>query len=184
MHSIQIDLKKEYIKQFLLSFSPSDFSKLVHESITDKIKTVPTSSVIGTQDKYLHAPNSTATFVYLKKIYIPFATLRPIQSSPIFITSDLYLRANKSFVRGLSKTGFLQLTTEMVKELRKELNNNEIDLTKLYNFKNKSGRTQGLEFKKDDFILPNASPWINRVLLNDIHAPNDLKIIFELKELF
>ena len=175
MHSIQIDLKKEYIKQFLLSFSPSDFSKLVHESITDKIKTVPTSSVIGTQDKYLHAPNSTATFAYLKKIYIPFATLQPIQSSPIFITSDLYLRANKS--------------TEMVKELRKELNNDElnndeIDLTKLCSFKNKSGRTQGLEFKKDDFILPNAFPWINRVLLNNIHAPNDLKIIFELKELF
>ena len=49
----KFDLTKEYIKQFLLSFSPPDFNKFVHESIKDKIKTVPTSSIIGTQDKYL-----------------------------------------------------------------------------------------------------------------------------------
>ena len=49
-------------------------------------------------------------------------------------------------MRGLGETGFSQPTTEMIKELRKELNNDEIDLTKLYSFKNKSGRTQGLKF--------------------------------------
>ena len=82
-------------------------------------------------------------------------------------------------MRGLSETGFSQPITEIFKELRKELNNDEIDLTKLYSFKNKSGRTQGLEFKKDDFISPTVFPWINRVLLNDIHEPTDLKTIFE-----
>ena len=82
-------------------------------------------------------------------------------------------------MRGLSETGFSQPITKIFKELRKELNDDEIDLTKLYSFKNKSGRTQGLEFKKDDFILPTVFPWINRVLLNDIHEPTDLKTIFE-----
>ena len=72
--------------------------------------------------------------------------LKLIQSPAIFITSDLYLMSNKSFVRGLGETGFSQPTTEMIKELRKEFNNDEIDLTKLYSFKNKSDRTQGLEF--------------------------------------
>ena len=91
----KFDLTKEYISQFLLSFPPPDFNKFVYESIKDKSKTVPTSSVIGTKDKYLHAPNYAAAFVYLDKLYIPFATLLPIQSSSIFITSDLYLRANK-----------------------------------------------------------------------------------------
>ena len=93
-----------------------------------------TTSVIGTRDKYLHAPNSTVPFVYLEKIYTPFATLQPIQSSPIFITSDLYLRDNKSFVSGLSETGFSQPTAEMIKELKKELNHDEIDLTKFIQF--------------------------------------------------
>ena len=81
----KFDITKEYIKQFLLSFSPPDFSKFVHESIKGKIKTVPTSSVIWTQDKYLHAPNSTAAFAYLKKIYTPIAMLQHVQSLPIFI---------------------------------------------------------------------------------------------------
>ena len=57
---------------------------------------------------------------------------------------DLSLRTNKSFVRGLSETGFSQSMTEMIKELRKELNDDEIDLTKLYSFKNKSIRTPGI----------------------------------------
>ena len=43
----------EYTKQFWLSFFAPDFNKFIHESIKDKIKTVPTSSVIGPQDKYL-----------------------------------------------------------------------------------------------------------------------------------
>ena len=68
----------------------------------------------------------------------------------------------------------------MIKELRKELNEDEIDLIKLYSFKNKSGKTQGLEWKKNNFILPTAFPWISRVLVNNIHAPNNLKTIFEL----
>ena len=70
----------------------------------------------------------------------------------------------------------------MIKELRKELNEDEIDLIKLCSFKNKSGKTEGLEWKKkkNDFILPTAFPWISRVLVNNIHALNNLKTIFEL----
>ena len=94
----------------------------------------------------------------------------------------MHLRANKSFVRDLSETGYSQPTAEMIKELRKELNNDEIGLSKLCSFKNKSGRLLGFKFKKEDFILPAVYPWINNVLLFglfDIHARNDLKTIFE-----
>ena len=46
--AFKFDLTKQYIKQFLLSSSPPDFNDFVHESIKDKIKNDPTSSVIGT----------------------------------------------------------------------------------------------------------------------------------------
>ena len=82
-------------------------------------------------------------------------------------------------MRDISQIDYSQPTTEVIKELRKELNNDEIDLTKLYSFNNKSGRSLGLKFKKEDFILPVAFPWINKVLLFDIHAPSNLKTTFE-----
>ena len=83
-------------------------------------------------------------------------------------------------MRGLTEIGHSQPTTKMIKELRKELNDDEIDLSKLYKFKNKSSRSLSLEFKTEDFILATAFLWINQAILNDIHAVNDLKIISEL----
>ena len=106
---------REYIIEFLLSFSPPYFNKFVHENIKDKIKTDPISRVIGTRDKYLKAQNSVAAFTYCEDIYIVNNTQTPSN----FITSDLYLRANKSFVRDLSEIGHSQPTAEMIKELRK-----------------------------------------------------------------
>ena len=132
-------------------------------------------SLIGTRDKYLKTQNSIAAFTYHQNIYIVNNTQKP----SIFITSDLYLRANKSIVRDLSEIGHSQSVGEMIKEIRKELNDDEIDLSKLYNFENKSSRSLSLKFKKEDFILPTTFPWINQVLLNDMHTPNDFKTIFE-----
>ena len=132
-------------------------------------------SLIGTRDKYLKTQNSIAAFTYHQNIYIVNNTQKP----SIFITSDLYLRANKSIVRDLSEIGHSQSVGEMIKKIRKELNDDEIDLSKLYNFENKSSRSLSLKFKKEDFILPTAFPWINQVLLNDMHTPNDFKTIFE-----
>ena len=71
----------------------------------------------------------------------------------------MHLRANKSFVRDLSETGYSLPTTEMIKELRTELNNNEIDLSKLYSFENKSSKPLSLKFKKENFLLPTTFPW-------------------------
>ena len=132
-------------------------------------------SLIGTRDKYLKTQNSIAAFTYHQNIYIVNNTQKP----SIFITSDLYLRANKLIVRDLSEIEHSQSVGEMIKEIRKELNDDEIDLSKLYNFENKSSRSLSLKFKKEDFILPTAFPWINQVLLNDMHTPNDFKTIFE-----
>ena len=114
----KFDLTKEYIKQFLLNFSPPDFNKFAHESIKDKIKTDPNSKVIGTPDKYLQAQNSVAAFTYRENIYIVNNTQIP----SIFITPYFVFEcSNKSFVRGLTEIGHSQPTAKMIKELRKEL---------------------------------------------------------------
>ena len=65
------------------------------------MKTAATVRVIGTRDKYSKAQNSVAAFTYCKNVYIPYN----VQTLSIFITCDLYLTANKSFVRDLSDTG-------------------------------------------------------------------------------
>ena len=114
----KFDLTKIYIKQFLLSSSPRDFNKFVHESIKDKIKTDPNSKVIGTPDKYLQAQHSVAAFTYRENIYIVNNTQIP----SIFITPYFVFEcSNKSFVRGLTEIGHSQPTAKMIKELRKEL---------------------------------------------------------------
>ena len=43
----------------------------------------------------------------------------------------------------------------MIKELRKELNEEEIDFSKLYNFKNKSSRLLSFKLKKKEFYFTN-----------------------------
>ena len=53
----------------------------------------------------------------------------------------------------------------MIEELRKELNIDKIDLSKLYSFTNKSSKLLSLKFKKEDLILPIAFPWRNRAVL-------------------
>ena len=78
-------------------------------------------------------------------------------------------------MKGLSASGHSQSKTEMIKELRKGLNDNEIDLSNLYNLKNKCGRLLTLKFIKEDFILPTAYPCINKLVVNDIHVPTNLK---------
>ena len=54
---------------------------------------------------------------------------------------------------------------DMIEELREELNNDKIDLSNLHSFTNKSSKLISLKFKKEDFILPTAFPWRNRVVL-------------------
>ena len=56
--SFKFDLsRKEYIKQFLLKFSPPDFSDFVLKSIGDKTTTKSTSRIVITREKYLKALN-------------------------------------------------------------------------------------------------------------------------------
>ena len=96
-----------------------------------------------------------------------------------YVKKKLYLRANKSFLRAITKIGYLEPTDKMIEELRKELNNVQIDLSKLYDFKNKTSKTVTVELWKEDFILPIASRWTNQVLKFDIDAPNNLKNCFD-----
>ena len=49
----------------------------------------------------------------------------------------------------------------------------EIDLSKLNNSKDKPSRSFSLKFKKEDDTSTAAFPWMNQVLLNNMHTPND-----------
>ena len=81
-------------------------------------------------------------------------------------------------MRDFSETRYLQ-QLKLIKDLKKEQNNDEIVLSKLYSFKNKSSRSLDLKFKKENFVLPTAFPCAEKVLLFDISVSNDLKTIFE-----
>ena len=91
---------------------------------------------------------TVAVFTYREDIYILNNTRPPL----IFVTSDLHLRENTSFERDLSEIGHSQPTAEIIKELRKEMNDDEIDVSKLCNFKNKFSRSVSLKFKKEDLF--------------------------------
>ena len=104
---------------------------------------------IGTQDKYLRNQNSCDTFPELKTLYVPH------HCPAIYIVSDLYLKANKSFVRDLSEIGYLQPTAEMIRELKRELNNNNMDLTKLYGSKKETNKLVTVKSKKTGFYFTN-----------------------------
>ena len=63
------------------------------------------------------------TFIRDKRLYTPpSSSITP----EILIPSDLYLRANKSFLRAITKIGYSELTDKMIEEIRKELNDDQI----------------------------------------------------------
>ena len=102
------------------------------------------------------------TFTRDKRLYIPPSSSITPQ---ILVPSDLYLRANKSFLKAITEIGYSEPTDKMIEELRKELNNDQMDLSKLYVFKNKTNKILAAKFKKEDFILPITFSWTNQVLL-------------------
>ena len=55
----------------------------------------------------------------------------------------------------------MEPTDKMIEELRKELNDDQMDLSKLYGFKNKTNKILAVKFKKEDFILLTTFPWTN-----------------------
>ena len=116
------------------------------------------------------------TLVRDKRLYIPPSSSITPQ---ILIPSDFYLRSNKSFLRAITEIGYSEPTDKMTEDSRKELNDDQMNLSKLHGFKNKTNKILTVKFKKEDFVLATAFPWTNQVLLCDIDAPNDLKTVFD-----
>ena len=119
---------------------------------------------------------NSGTFIRDRRLYIPPSSSVTLQ---ILIPSNLYWRANKSFLTAITEISYSVPTNKLIKELRKKLNNDQINLSKLYGFENKTDKILTVKLKKEDFILPTAFPLTNQVLLADIDASNDLKTIFD-----
>ena len=124
----------------LLNFFPYDFHDFVLKSIRDKTTTEQILRIISTDENYLKASNPVAmyidsrTFIRDKILYIPPTSSATQQ---ILIPPDLYFRANKSFLSSATKIDYSEATDKMIEELRKELNDYQMDLSKLYSFKTK-----------------------------------------------
>ena len=86
-------------------------------------------------------------------------------------------------MRDLSEISYSQLTAEMIRELKKELNDNNMDLTKLYGFKNKTSKLV-TEILKKGFCFTNSISLNKSSTSNDIDAPNNIKQFFNQQELF
>lgn len=118
----------------LLNFSPYDFHDFVLKSIRDKTTTEQTLRIINTDENYLKASNPVAmyidsrTLIKDKRLYIPPTSSATQQ---ILIPPDLYFRENKSFLSSVTKIGYSEPTDKMIEELRKELNDYQMDLSKL-----------------------------------------------------
>ena len=74
-------------------------------------------------EKYLKIQGATIMYVRNKRLYIPTSA-----TTQIFTPSDLYLKANKSFLKAITETGFAFLLNSWIVELRKEMNDDQMDL--------------------------------------------------------
>ena len=72
----------------------------------------------------------------------------------------------------------------MIEGSRKELNDDQIDLSKLLGFKIKTNRILTVKFEKEELILSTAFPWTNQVLLSDIDVPCILNQVLNWQKLF
>ena len=71
-------------------------------------------------------------------------------TSNIFTTPDLYSNANKSFVRNLSYVGYINVQENFLQILRQILNDNEITINRLNEFKCSTTTTVTIE--EEDFV--------------------------------
>ena len=86
-------------------------------------------------------------------------------------------------MRDLTEISYSQLTAEMIRELKKELTDNNMDLTKLYGFKSKTSKLV-TEILKKGFCFTNSISLNKSSTSNDIDAPNNIKQFFNQQELF
>ena len=70
----------------------------------------------------------------------------------IFIPTEWYQKADITFPRMLDEIGEASPTAKTTEELKKELNNEKINLTKLHWIKNKSNTTKVITFQKNHLI--------------------------------
>ena len=92
----------------------------------------------------------------------------------IFIMPGLYTNANKSFVRNISYDGFINVKDNLLQTFRQKLNDPDLNLNRLYEFK--CSRTTTVAIQKKDFALPNFK---FKVKFSNRTAKDEVKKIFD-----
>ena len=82
-----------------------------------------------------------------------------LKESIIFYSVDIYLSPallyakNKSFMKTFKETGELNVTSDMLQLFRRQLRDQNYNVSKIYSFKNLIIPNK-IEMKEDDFALP------------------------------
>ena len=93
-----------------------------------------------------------------------------------YIPAEMYQKPDRTIFRTLDEIGKANPTAKVIDELKKELNNDEIGVTKFHWFKNKSSTTKIVTFEKNHFIFPTEF-YTGNVSLDN--GTKDEKMIFE-----
>ena len=72
---------------------------------------------------------------------------------------DLYSNAKKSFFRNLSNVGYINVQDNLLQTFRQILNDNEININRLYEFM--CSTTTTVSIQEEDFVLPHFKFKIN-----------------------
>ena len=83
-----------------------------------------------------------------------------------FITPHLYRKAKKSFVRNLSYVGYINVQDNLLQTFRQILNNNEININRLYEFKCSKKTT--VPIQEQDLLPQILNLRLNKTVLDEV----------------
>ena len=85
-----------------------------------------------------------------------------------FITPHLYSKAKKSFVRNLSYVGYINVQDNLLQTFRQILNNNEININRLYEFNLSVVKRQQSQFKNRILFPQILNLRLNQTVLDEV----------------
>ena len=85
-----------------------------------------------------------------------------------FITPHLYRKAKKSFVRNLSYVGYINVKDNLLQTFRQILNNNEININRLYEFNLSVVKRQQSQFKNRILFPQILNLRLNQTVLDEV----------------
>ena len=167
---------KAYFEKFIKNGSTQNFHKFMYDEILypDPTKLLPAffhnrasvkEAIIGRIPSKYPILLGNESMHFLTRIN---------DALNIFITSELYKDAKKSFIRNLTEIGFYRVPFNVLRDFRYKLNGPSQNINALYEFE--CDKTVVTTFKADDFVSPKFEL---KLELADPTVPDNAKNIFD-----